>query len=320
RAPAGQAPRLWRRPRSRGRRARGVPYLPEGLCVARGIPGAGLTWSWDTSFSDGSFGSAGGLVPCRLLPVHSEIVEVRLGVRLGPQADLAHLVDAVVLDVEVLLPIEEALDVVANVLDLQSVPFAGVKVHVGALELLAALAGDDLVDAEVVLQRVHAGDVVVVGVLVAPHQAAALVLLALHRLERHRRLDVLEAGFVRDTEVEESSSVVRGLGQDEARPGWGRIVGHDLPDARAPARLGGLPAGRDLTDIVLAELDSSLLVVGGPDRPAQQRDHRRHLHPSHGSSSPKKKGSGKPVTTSRPPLPPGSIVEQMPLEVNLRLD
>src|SRR5262249_48885900 len=86
-----------------------------------------------------------------------ELVKMGLGLGLGPQGDRARLVDAVVLDVEVLLAIEEALDVVANVLDLQGVPFAGVKVHVGTLELLGALAGDDLVDAEVVLQRVHAG-------------------------------------------------------------------------------------------------------------------------------------------------------------------
>src|SRR5262245_61455706 len=69
-----------------------------------------------------------------------ELVKMGLGVGLGPQADLARLVDAVVLDVEILLPIEEALDVVADVLDLQSMPFAGGNLHIGTLELLVAFA------------------------------------------------------------------------------------------------------------------------------------------------------------------------------------
>ena len=53
------------------------------------------------------------------------------------------------------------------------------------LKLLGPLAVDDLVNAEVILQRIHPGDVVVVGVLLAPNDASSLVLLALHCLERN---------------------------------------------------------------------------------------------------------------------------------------
>src|SRR5438552_2868785 len=51
----------------------------------------------------------------------------------------------------------------------------GEMLHFLVLELGAALAPCHLVDAGIVLQRVHAGDVVVVGVLVAPDDPAALV-------------------------------------------------------------------------------------------------------------------------------------------------
>src|SRR6516164_9749092 len=67
-----------------------------------------------------------------------ELVERSLRVRLGPQADLARRGDGVILDVEVLLAVEEALDVVARHLDLERVPLAGRDRDVGVLELGAA--------------------------------------------------------------------------------------------------------------------------------------------------------------------------------------
>ena len=80
---------------------------------------------------------------------------------------------------------------------------------------LDPLSGDDLVDPVVVFQRVHAGDVVVVGVLVSPHRPAALIELARHRFEGDGQVDVGEAGILRNAEVEEAvGALVGGLGQD----------------------------------------------------------------------------------------------------------
>src|SRR5882724_1170899 len=121
---------------------------------------------------------------------HPELIERRLSVGLGPKADLACLGDRAVLDVEILLAVHEALDVIADHLDLERVPFAGRDLDLGVLEFRAALAADDLIDSEVIFERVHPRDVVVVGILVAPDDAAALVLLALVRLERDGHFDV----------------------------------------------------------------------------------------------------------------------------------
>src|SRR5215471_15700488 len=91
------------------------------------------------------FCPAQSVIHCLLaLFLDLELVKMGLGVGLGPQADLARLVDAVVLDVKVLLAVEEALDVVADVLDLQSMPFTGGHLHIDALELLVALAVHNL--------------------------------------------------------------------------------------------------------------------------------------------------------------------------------
>src|SRR5262245_3851682 len=96
-----------------------------------------------------------------LLAAHLDVVEVGLGVGLAPQPDLARVLDGVVLGVQVLLAVEITLDVIARHFDLQRVPFAGGYLEAFLGFQLRALAGHHLVDAEVVLQRVHAGDVVV---------------------------------------------------------------------------------------------------------------------------------------------------------------
>src|SRR5262245_24295895 len=91
-----------------------------------------------------------------------EVIEARLCVGFGPQTDLAGLRERGVFGFEVLLAVEEALDFLAGHLYRERVPLAFLDLHLGVLKLGAALAGDDLVDAEVVFERVHAGDVVVV--------------------------------------------------------------------------------------------------------------------------------------------------------------
>src|SRR5581483_10655887 len=115
---------------------------------------------------------------------------------------------------------------------------------------LGALAGHDLVDAEVVFERVHSGDVVVVVVLVAPDQTAALVVQALHRLEGHTRLNVLEAGLAGDADVEHGRGAVGRLGEDVAVAGRRGDVFDDAPDAPlAGAGAVGHPAGGDFAGL-----------------------------------------------------------------------
>src|SRR5205814_1401962 len=57
-------------------------------------------------------------VPSRPLPVYHELIEMRLRIGLGPQAHLARLIEGVVLHIQILLAIDEALDVVAGHFDL----------------------------------------------------------------------------------------------------------------------------------------------------------------------------------------------------------
>src|SRR5260370_29278166 len=83
----------------------------------------------------------------------AELIERRLSVGLRPEPDLARLGDRTVLDVEILLAVNEALDVLADHRDFERVPCAGRNLNLGVLELGAALAGHDLVDAEVVFER-----------------------------------------------------------------------------------------------------------------------------------------------------------------------
>ena len=116
---------------------------------------------------------------------------MRLCVGFGPQADLSGLLERVVLYVEIRFAVELALDVVALVDNAQRVP-AGGGLQVGGGQL-SAFAARDLVDAVIILQRIHSGKVVVVVVLVAPDEAAPLVDLAGDGLEGHGKVEVAEA-------------------------------------------------------------------------------------------------------------------------------
>src|SRR5262249_15402117 len=60
-----------------------------------------------------------------LLPADLEVVEVALGVGLGPQANLARLLEGHVLDVQVPGVVEVAQDVVVLHGDVEPVPLAG---------------------------------------------------------------------------------------------------------------------------------------------------------------------------------------------------
>src|SRR5262245_29870657 len=89
---------------------------------------------------------------------HPEVVEGRLGVRLGPEADPAGLGNGRVRGFDQLLPVQRALDAVADHPDGQRVPLAGGELDPLLAAELRPLACDDVVEPVVVLQRVVAGD------------------------------------------------------------------------------------------------------------------------------------------------------------------
>jgi hypothetical protein len=62
---------------------------------------------------------------------------------------------------------------------------------------------DDLVDAEIVLQRIGAGDVVIVFVLISPDRSAALVDFPTDGLERDRQVHVEQSWFIGDAQIEQ---------------------------------------------------------------------------------------------------------------------
>ena len=96
-----------------------------------------------------------------------KIVEQGDAVRLRPNADFAGILERDVLRVEQVLAIEDDFECAATELDAQSVPFAVLHGEVRPLEL-RPLAFDEMVDSDIVLQRVCPADVVIVRVLRAP--------------------------------------------------------------------------------------------------------------------------------------------------------
>src|SRR5262249_28650962 len=120
--------------------------------------------------SGADYGSIGGQRPesrcpgpAASLAADLEVVEVGPGVGLGPQADLARLREGRVLRFEILLAVQGDGHLVALHGDLESMPLAGGYLQLFLRFQLDPFAIDDLVEAQVVLQGVHAGDVVVVG-------------------------------------------------------------------------------------------------------------------------------------------------------------
>ncbi|MFO0837448.1 MAG: hypothetical protein U1D55_02905 [Phycisphaerae bacterium] len=114
-----------------------------------------------------------------------DIVERRRCVGLRPQTDHAGALDRVVAHVEQLLPIKEAQDVVAEHFRADRVPFSRLGADIDRLKLLT-LTGNHVVDAEVAFQGIDAANVVVVSVLAAPNQPAALIFLAAVRTNAAR--------------------------------------------------------------------------------------------------------------------------------------
>src|SRR5437660_1573086 len=175
-----------------------------------------------------------GLTACMAssLGRRREIVELDDGVGLGPDAELSGVLEAVVVRVDHLVAVEEDLNVVADHLHRQLVPHAGGDLAVPAIEADAAPL-DHVVEVDVVLERVGARDVVVVLVLQAPDDSAALITLAGDRLALHRQAQIFQLRTgVRDREAVVGLIAV-GLGEDVLSAG--RAV-HRLhhPLARLP--------------------------------------------------------------------------------------
>src|SRR4029450_8464704 len=134
-------------------------------------------------------------IAARLLRSIHKIIERRDAVRLRPDAHLSRILERVVVPVERFLAVERHREMGALKIHTQRMPLVGRHLQARPL-LLGPAAVDRVVDGDVVLERVRSRDVVVVGVLRAPDQAAGLVLLAGDRLELHFDEPVLEAGIV----------------------------------------------------------------------------------------------------------------------------
>src|SRR5262249_9044569 len=112
-----------------------------------------------------------------------ELIEVRLRIGLRPEADFAGALVGIIRDLPDFLAIQVASHLVTLHCDLQFVPGPRFYFHPFFASQLRAFAGHDFVDAVVVFQGVHPSNVVVVVVLIAPDETAALVAVAGDRLE-----------------------------------------------------------------------------------------------------------------------------------------
>src|SRR5205085_12417094 len=108
--------------------------------------------------------------------------------------------------------------------------------------------------------RVHPTNVVVIVVLVAPNEAAALVAITSDGLEGNGQFDVLVVRVLRDTDVEHSARTLGGLGQHIAALGRRGCIRHDLPYTPFPlACFIRLPTPGDFAEVVLAESEGAHL-------------------------------------------------------------
>ena len=136
-------------------------------------------------------GSGLRLLPSSFAFGGSEIVKVRLGVGLGPEADHAGFLERAVLGFEEFLAVQVAGDFRPDHGDAKGVPLF-IAYCFGVLEHRSN-AVDDLVNAKVVFERVIPADVVILLILGAPDHAAATVDFAGHRPELDAQVDVFVA-------------------------------------------------------------------------------------------------------------------------------
>src|SRR5207253_10755903 len=120
-----------------------------------------------------------------------QIVKLDDRVRLGPDAELSGVLERAVMVVDHLGAVEEDLDVVADHLHRQFVPRTRRNLPIPAGEAVS-FPFDDMVQVDVVFERVRSRDVVVVGILDPPDDPASLVAFSGDRLALHRQPKVLE--------------------------------------------------------------------------------------------------------------------------------
>ena len=136
----------------------------------------------------------------------------------------------------------------ANQLDAQRVPLASGDWEVRALEL-RALAVEEMVNADVALDGVRTGDVVIARILHAPNDSARLVFLAAHGLELHFHEAVFQSRSLLECErITRRAGLLQRMGL--ARCGG---VGHDGPHGFAFAGLRAGPAGRQRAGLGLVK-------------------------------------------------------------------
>ena len=101
---------------------------------------------------------------------------------LGPDASTAGAGDMAVVQLDVALAVQRNRDMRSGKFDTQGVPRGRSHWRIDVLDGLTT-ATLDVVQRDVVLQRIGAGDVIVVGAFPAPDDAACLVLPARQGLE-----------------------------------------------------------------------------------------------------------------------------------------
>jgi hypothetical protein len=243
-------------------------------------------------------------------PFGLELVEMGLRIGLGPEAHFAGMLERSVRDLPQLPAVQVTFHLVAFGLDLELMPFTRRDLHALLAANLAAFPGHNMVNPIIVLQGIHAADVVVVVVLVAPNEASALIAFARDRFERNAQFDILVVGVLGHTDVEDAAGALGNLGQRQAALGGSRLILHQLPYAPfALSGLLGLSTGGHSTDILLREFECAFLPLIGPKRCACQCDKRHCSCPSHRSVSLKQRDSRNRHRASYHPLS-ASLVQQ----------
>src|ERR1043166_3284320 len=201
-------------------------------------------------------GCASSAASPRLITAH--LVEQRDAVGLGPQPDLSRIGKRRILDLEHLPAVEGCGEARAFEVDAQAVPDVGWYRDGHAVAALstddiqrAADAVDRLVEHEIVLQRIGASDVIVVGIPCAPDYAGGAILRAGQRLERHLDKAVFDADAVFQQQWEGGPARL----PDDFRPRWRGVIAFDRPLRIARAGEGGGPTFRRNAGAVALESD-----------------------------------------------------------------
>src|SRR5439155_14151500 len=228
---------------------------------------------------DGSNGN--GLTVCMAASLRRrrEIVELDDRICLRPHAELARVLEGIVVLVDHLRAVQEDLDVVPDHLHSKLVPHARGDLAVPAGEPVPAPL-DDVVQVHVVLEGIRARDVVVVLILQAPDDPAALISLASNWLALHRQAQIFQLRpGVRDGEAVVGLVAV-GLGEDVLAA---RRVVHCLHDPLPRLALSGerkLESIRRPSGHIRIEVERRHLLLPGKARRGDQSGHGDSLHVS----------------------------------------